>query len=180
MGGREPGIEAGLNSEVADGGAVYHVQTQCSRRDAPVVESLVYRGGQVLVRMTASFAEIAARHGFTPEDGRRLLEAQHADLLRKIRCGMLREGDAPRGADRVPRSRPAAERPGRAAASPDVRAALDAVDDPDVRALLRELGADLDRAGIPPSRTGRGPRLPWYRRLAAQVRRSVFRARSSK
>lgn len=117
-------IDAGVNSSVSYGSDDFHVQTQCSMRDAPVIESLVYRGGQVLVRITASYGDVARRLGFTGDDGRHLLELQHADVVRKIRNGMLRDDEGP-----LPdRSDPAVES-----------------DVPSVHALLRDLDAAVER-----------------------------------
>ena len=72
----DPGIDAGRNAVVEADGVRYFVQTQCSLRDVPVIESLVFRGGEVLVRVTASWGDVARRCGFTNEDGRHLLDAQ--------------------------------------------------------------------------------------------------------
>ena len=87
-------IENGVNSSVAYGGREYHVQTQCSARDAPVIESLVFHGGETLVRITSSYEDVASRLGFTGDDGRHLLDLQHADLIHKIHHGMLRDDDS--------------------------------------------------------------------------------------
>jgi hypothetical protein len=100
----EQTIESGLNTEVECDGRRYHVQTQCSKRGSPVIESLVFQGGQALVRITSSHDEIASR-----AFGRQLLELQHADLIRKIRHGMLRDDEAtaalPEEAARIGRRR---------------------------------------------------------------------------
>lgn len=92
-----PRLESGLNTTVEHRGQAFHVQTQSSHRGGPVVESMVYRGGQVLVRMTASYDDVARRLGFNGDDARHLLELQHGDLIRKIRHGMLDDDDAAGG-----------------------------------------------------------------------------------
>ena len=148
-------IDGGLNTAVEYGSRTYHVQTQCSLRGAPVIESLIYHGGQTLVRFTSSYEDIATRFGFNGDDGQHLLEAQHADLIRKVRHGLLRGDDeADAGADRD--EAPAAVTPAGSAepATAEVRL-IDAhgvtvdpveVDDPSVRELLQELDVAIDTA----------------------------------
>lgn len=134
-------IEAGLNTTVVYGGQRYHVQTQCSQRGAPVIESLVFLGGQTLVRMTASFDDVAQRLGFNGEDGKHLLELQHDDLIRKIRHGMLRDND-----DGVPEETEQAA-PSTIELCDDLTLDPSQVEDPEVRELLQKLGVALDQAG---------------------------------
>ena len=164
-------IESGLNSSVRYRGRRYEVQTQCSERDAPVIETLIFHGGQTLVRITASYDDVASRLGFTGADGRYLVELQHTDLIRKIRRGMLRgdEADAPPPYD---------EEGARLVDGDGVVVDPVQVDDPAVLELLRELGVAIDdvraeaqktrrRDPVPPTST---PRRPWWRRLALRIR----------
>ena len=138
-------VESGLNTCVDHGGRRYHVQTQFSFRSAPVIESLVFHGGQALVRMTASYEDVAARLGFNGDDGRHLLELQHADLIRKIRHGML-------GGKESPRESPASgdESP-RLVDSDGLTVDPGDVEDPSVLALLDELGVKIDGAPVAPA-----------------------------
>ena len=82
-------IQAGLNSEVEHRGRVFHVQTESLPRPAPVVETLIYSGGEILVRMTASLAELAEQAKLSGDDVRHALELQHWNLVRKVQHGML-------------------------------------------------------------------------------------------
>ena len=144
----EPRLGSGFSSSVEYDGQRYLVQTQCSTRDAPVIESLVFRNGRVLVRITSSYKDVAHQFGFTEDDGRHLVELQHADLVRKIRHGMLRGDDATAAASEEPRLL-------------DVEgSAVDPaeIDDPSVQELLRDLGAEVDRIAPPPSIAERGER----------------------
>ena len=77
-------VQVGLNSEVEHRGKVFHVQTESIERSAPVVETLVYSGGQILVRMTAALADIAERANLPDDDVRHALKLQHWGLVRKI------------------------------------------------------------------------------------------------
>jgi len=144
-------LAGGLNTSVEHGEQCYHVQTQCSTRGAPVIESLVFQGGQTLVRMTASYEDVAQKLGFNGDDGQHLLELQHADLIRKIRHGMLGGGE------------------------PAPASGLDPSqsDEPGVRELLRELSATVDRTRArraPTKAPAPAQRLPWWRRWAINIR----------
>ncbi len=158
-------IESGLNSEVECGGRCYHVQTQCSNRGAPVIESLAFQGGETLVRITASYEEVAQRLGFNGDDARHLLELQHADLIRKIRHGMLR--------DEEPAETPPFDKTPFFVDASGARVDPDQIDDPAVCELLRELGVAVDEARPEPEkpkhRMPRPPR-PWWRRMAISIR----------
>ncbi len=158
-------FESGLNSEVEYRGRHYHVQTQCSRRGAPVIESIAYHGGETLVRITASYDEVAERLGFNGDDGRHLLELQHADLVQKIRHGLLRDDDS----DDAPFED---ETPCLIDAS-GATVAPDQVDDPAVQELLRELGVAIDAARpqeAQPVRVAPQPPRPWWRSIAISIR----------
>lgn len=151
---------SGLNTAVDHGGKSYHVQTQFSTRDAPVIESLVFNSGQTLVRITSSYAEIAEKLGFTGADGQHLLEHQHADLIRKIRHGMLGGGD-----DEVAASDEESTSP-RLIDQSGAVVDLNDVDEPAVKQLLEDLGVAIDEVPTespvepaPPTRRFRWPRL---------------------
>jgi hypothetical protein len=140
------GIENGVNSSVEYGGQEYHVQTQCSARDAPVIESLVFQDGETLVRVTASYEDVAQRLGFNGDDGSHLLELQHADLIRKIRHGMLRDDDA----DAAGPSGPPEDMTPHLVDSTGAFVPPDQVD-PAVTELLQELGVAIDGTRPEPS-----------------------------
>lgn len=159
----EPNIGNGLNTVVEYEGQRYHVQTQFSTRDAPVIESLVFQDGRVLVRITSSHGDVADRLGFTVDDGRHLLELQHADIIHKIRRGMLSGDDAPASSE-----------------GPQLRDVEGNVvdpaecDDPSVQQLLRDLGVAIDGTSPPtPATEHREPaQHPPFR---ISPRRSRFR-----
>jgi len=161
---------SGLNSAVDYGGKSYHVQTQFSTRDAPVIESLVFNSGQTLVRITSSYAEIAEKLGFTGEDGQHLLEHQHADLIRKIRHGMLGSGDEAQAS--------AAEEDGPPRLIDQSGAVVDLndVDEPAVKQLLADLGVAIDAAvpeievAEPPARPIERPQRSRWPRFAICIR----------
>lgn len=171
---------SGLNTAVDYGGQSYHVQTQFSTRDAPIVESIVFRGGESLVRITASYEDIATQHGFSGADGRHLLELQHDDLLRKIRHGMLQDDDDNADASAA-----------RVIDSEGATVAIDEIEDQAVLELLHELDVKLDTARqeqpapapansqaalrsqsrpMPSESAAFVHRRPWWRRFAVCIR----------
>lgn len=175
---RDGAVPDGLNTSVEYRGRQFHVQTQFSTRQAPTVETLVFFGGQALVRLTASYDDIARRLGFTGDDGRHLLGLQHDDLIRKIRHGMLRdevnEDDAPlRPAEAV-----------RFVDGDGITIDPSEIDDPAVLELLQELGVAIDaarpEAGSPeateaveaeaPESPEAPAGRPWWRRFAVAIR----------
>ena len=123
----------------------------------------------MLVRITASYDDMARSLGFNGDDGRHLLELQHADLVRKIRHGMLRE------------DRPAEPAPDAAPRFVDASGAYvdpAGIDDPGVRELLNDLGAKIDEARHPESARRAAPPGPAPGRTARpRWRRVVVRIR---
>jgi hypothetical protein len=158
-------LESGLNTEVECDGRHYHVQTQCSTRGAPVIESLAYQGGETLVRITASYEEVSQRLGFNGDDARHLLELQHADLVQKIRHGMLRD-DEPAEAPHEDETPHFIDASG-ASVDPDQ------IDEPAVRELLQELGVAVEAARpetLQPTPSASHPPPRWWRRIAVNIR----------
>lgn len=99
-------VQTGLNSEVEHQGRVFHVQTESIQRSAAVVETLIYCGGQILVRMTAPLADIAERANLADDDVEHALKLQHWGLVRKVQRGMLgdEQPDPPAEAPPEPRA----------------------------------------------------------------------------
>jgi hypothetical protein len=143
-------IESGFSSWVEYEGQRFLVQTQCFTRDAPVIESMVFKDGEVIVRITSSQGEVVSQLGFTKDDGRHILELQHADLVRKIRNGLLRDDDAASPSE-LPRP---GDGEGIVTDPADI-------DDPAVKQLLSDLGVAVDRISSPPPvDERRGPGSP--------------------
>ena len=122
----------GINTDVDRHGQVYHVQSEGGGGQSPAVETLVYSRGEILVRMRASYREIAVRGGLSGSDLRHVLELQHWSLVRKIKHGMLDDGNGPH---------PGSESSNRAAVG-DVTEC----DDPSVRELLAQLEVRIEEA----------------------------------
>lgn len=76
----------GFNTDVQHEGKVYHVQTEDKGRDNPIIESLVYRGGEILAARRSSYADRAER-GLTEAEIAELIEAQHNAVIADVRAG---------------------------------------------------------------------------------------------
>lgn len=84
----------GFNTDVEFNGQVYHVQTEDRGLASPVIESLVYTGGEIVTARKTSYAELLV-DGVEPDDDAILerMEVQHRDLMREIRNGAFSTGE---------------------------------------------------------------------------------------
>jgi hypothetical protein len=125
----------GINTEVRHRGCVYHVQTQTGERIEPVVETLIFEAGQVVVRVTASLNSLSDKWRVPVDDVSRLLALQHWEMIHKIKKGML-DGDDPT---------PAADPPSGPVGAPGASPTSIVTDDPETLEVLAELESKLDR-----------------------------------
>ena len=79
----------GYNSEVELDGEAFHVQTEDKGLDNPVVESFVYRGGQVVASVLTSYADLADSPDYTHKRIQRRMQEQHQSLIEDLRGGRL-------------------------------------------------------------------------------------------
>jgi hypothetical protein len=78
----------GYNTDVRHNEVVFHVQTEDKGLGNPLIESLVYVGGQVLASKRASYAELLA-DGKEEKDIVTLMDHQHRTMIAAIRHGKL-------------------------------------------------------------------------------------------
>jgi hypothetical protein len=78
----------GYNTDVRHNEVVFHVQTEDKGLANPLIESLVYVGGQVLASKRASYAELLAE-GKEEKDIVTLMDHQHRTMIAAIRHGKL-------------------------------------------------------------------------------------------
>ncbi|MEN6524982.1 MAG: hypothetical protein ABFD65_00675 [Candidatus Polarisedimenticolia bacterium] len=76
----------GHNSDVLFDGTVFHVQSEHRGEDEPLVETLVYCGGQILHQERSTLADLPA-DAAGAEEAQRRLERQHRDVVRRVRHG---------------------------------------------------------------------------------------------
>ena len=88
----------GYNTDVEFDGRIFHVQTEDKGREHPMVESLVYSGGEILTTRRLPYEELAGSTEYSEEAVMKLMEGQHQELLREIRNGKFDpEGPKPFG-----------------------------------------------------------------------------------
>ena len=72
----------GLNTDVAHGGVVFHVQTEDLGAKDPAILTLVYRGGAILLRVRTEY-DATLRDGSSSQV-KMLMESQHRRILRRV------------------------------------------------------------------------------------------------
>jgi hypothetical protein len=76
----------GFNTDVNHDGKTFHVQTEDKGEANPVIETLIYEGGQILASRRQDYAEKAG-NGMSKETLISLMERQHQAVVRDIRLG---------------------------------------------------------------------------------------------
>jgi len=82
----------GINTDVGHGGVVYHVQTEDLGAKNPIILTLVYRHGAVVLRDKLEYGQILATE---PSASliKTLMDAQHQRVVRQLAGGEI-EADA--------------------------------------------------------------------------------------
>ena len=87
-------VITGFNTDVKHRGLVYHVQTEDKGKDNPLIETLIYKGGEILASRRLPYSELIqdtdAEKAIT-----KLMEEQHKAMILEVKRGKLR---AARGA----------------------------------------------------------------------------------
>jgi hypothetical protein len=79
----------GFNTDIDFEGQVFHVQTEDKGIDNPVIETLVYTGGQILCARKNSYSELIISGTCEEQPVQRRMETQHREMIRDIRDGTL-------------------------------------------------------------------------------------------
>lgn len=79
----------GFNTDIKHAERVYHVQTEDRGPSNPVVESLVYVGGEILLSKKSPYAEHVHGDRIDEKAVRELMDLQHRKILEAIRRGRL-------------------------------------------------------------------------------------------
>ncbi len=88
----------GFNTDVDYEGRVFHVQTEDKGLDNPVVESLVYTGGEIITSRKASYGDLLRSPEYSDAELARRMESQHQGIIREILSGRFDpEGPRPFG-----------------------------------------------------------------------------------
>lgn len=83
----------GFNTDVDYRGEVIHVQTEDKGKDNPIVESLIYRGGEILGARRTPYAEIF-ENGYDEKQMIKFMEDQHREVIAEVRRGQFHDGAA--------------------------------------------------------------------------------------
>src|SRR2546428_519803 len=76
----------GFNTDVQHRGKTYHVQTEDKGLQNPIIETLIYMGGEILAARRTSYADLLEKGVDEKEIGERI-EAQHNRMILDIREG---------------------------------------------------------------------------------------------
>jgi len=77
----------GFNTDVDREGRIFHVQTEDMGRDHPVVQSLVYCGGEIIAKRETPYGELLEKEDDPEELLLRRMELQHQGMIREIHNG---------------------------------------------------------------------------------------------
>ncbi|MEW6364417.1 MAG: hypothetical protein AB1714_07235 [Acidobacteriota bacterium] len=90
----------GFNTDIKHKGQVYHIQTEDKGLSNPVIESLVYKGGEILATRRSSYKD-QLDEGFDEKELTKLMEEQHRRVIFDIQNGRLdsKEGNLLEGSD---------------------------------------------------------------------------------
>jgi hypothetical protein len=83
----------GFNTDIEFNGRVFHVQTEDKGLVNPVIETLVYVGGQIVCARKSTYAELLAQGGLPDGTIQQRMETQHRATIGEIRDGSLTQED---------------------------------------------------------------------------------------
>jgi hypothetical protein len=79
-------VITGFNTDVKYKGLVYHVQTEDKGNVNPLIETLIYKGGEILASRRLPYAELV-RDTNTEAAISRLMEEQHKAMILEVKRG---------------------------------------------------------------------------------------------
>jgi hypothetical protein len=91
-------VITGFNTDVKHDTKVFHVQTEDRGLANPVVESLVYVGGEILLSKKSPYSELVTGDRVDEKALREMMDLQHRRVIEAVRRGRLdigKIGDAP-------------------------------------------------------------------------------------
>lgn len=77
----------GFNNDIDCEGRIFHVQTEDRGLENPVVESLVYSGGEIVTARKTPYTDLVVAGEVDDAEILRRMETQHRELIRDIRNG---------------------------------------------------------------------------------------------
>jgi hypothetical protein len=79
-------VITGFNTDVKYRGLVYHVQTEDKGKVNPLIETLIYKGGEILASRRLPYAELVRGSDSEAAIGR-LMEEQHKAMILEVKRG---------------------------------------------------------------------------------------------
>jgi hypothetical protein len=76
----------GFNTDVQHGGKTFHVQTEDKGRQNPIIETLIYMGGEILAARRSSYADLLEK-GLDEKEVAERIETQHNRMILDVREG---------------------------------------------------------------------------------------------
>ena len=76
----------GFNTDVPYNGQVFHVQTEDKGKDNPMVESLIYKGGEILGARRTAYSKFLP-NGYNEKTVIKFMENQHRGIIEEIKHG---------------------------------------------------------------------------------------------
>ncbi len=76
----------GFNTDVPYKGEVFHVQTEDKGKDNPMVESLIYKGGEILGARRTAYNKFLP-NGYDEKTVIKFMEDQHRRIIEEIKRG---------------------------------------------------------------------------------------------
>jgi len=83
----------GCNQDVTYKGRVYHVQTEDRGKANPVIETLIYSGGEILASQKISYSDLLAS-GYDESKIAAMLEQQHRRVVVDVKLGKYAKEEA--------------------------------------------------------------------------------------
>ena len=87
----ERGLITGYNTDIEHDGRIFHIQTEDKGRSNPIIESLIYVGGEILASRRTPYADLL-ESGLDEKLISEKMEAQHHRMIMDIRQGKYDPG----------------------------------------------------------------------------------------
>ena len=78
----------GFNTDVPYKGETYHVQTEDKGKDNPMVESLIYKGGEILGARRTAYSKFLP-NGYDEKPVIKFMEDQHRRVIDEVKRGQF-------------------------------------------------------------------------------------------
>jgi len=89
-------VITGFNSDVKYRGLIYHVQTEDKGAENPMIETLIYKGGEILASRRLPYADLIEEEDREKAISR-LMEEQHNSMILEVKHGGFAPAPEERG-----------------------------------------------------------------------------------